>query len=151
MDWSSDLRELRSELNDFRREQQRRASVEEAERQERWAQMKSLVQSLQIEGALSEMNRLLLDGKGEVEMYAPWEIEEDAGEEELVEEDEIEEESDSASAILVWEEEETKEIAVDIGMAEGGLYLQVNGTGIRLEQEAVRKALIRAFREEIGL
>ena len=158
MDWSSDLRALRSELEPLREELEKQASIEEAERQERLAQVKSLFKSLQIEEALNEMNRILLDRRGEVAVYAPWQEEEDVGEEgeDLIEEnEEVEEDTHMASAVLTWEESGVREIAVDLGVDTESMrkqvYVLVNGSGVRLEQDAVRQALIRAFREELGL
>ncbi len=142
MDWVSELRTLRIELDSFR-----------AARQERLAQLKDLFQSLQIESALSEMNRILLDGQGEMEVYTSWEPKENVDrEQDVVEVDgEAEDESDSISAVLTWREEWDREIAVDLIIAERESYLQVNDVDIRLDQDAVRQALIRAFREEMGL
>ena len=154
MDWSSELRELKVDLDSFRRERERRAGVEEAERQQRRAEMNGLFQSLQIKESLSEMNRLLMDGQGELEVYVSWEpveanVDEEEGETDG-ENEELEEETDSVSAILTWQEEGTREIVVDVGMLEKGYFLEVNGEDIRLEQDALRQALVRALREELG-
>ena len=154
MDLSSDLRELRRELDTLRSERDRQATIDEAERQERIAQVQSLFQSLGVEGTLSEMNRVLLDGRGEVEVYAPWIPQENGGdedEEDLEEDEETEEDNDSVSAILTWDEEGTREVAVDMGMTSNGMYVQVNGNDTRLDKDALNRALIRAFREELGM
>ena len=156
MDWSSDLRSLRSELDSLRRERQRQARAEEADRERRFTQAREVFQSLRVEESLNEMNRLLLDGQGDLRLYAPWEVEEDAesGYDDVVDDDEDfdEEEGEVFSAILTWEEGGTREIAVDIGMTEKGFYLQVNGDDVRSPDEgSVRQSLIRALREEIGL
>ena len=154
MDWSSELRELRSELDSLRGERARLAGIEEAERQEYLAQMKGLFESLRIEDALGEMNKLLLDGKGKLETYSPWGIDEEPAEEDeetLDEEEETEEFTDSVSAILTWEDDGPMELAVDMGITERGFILQVNGNDVRLEEDALRQALIRAFREGEGL
>ena len=154
MDWSSELRELRKELDGLRKERDRQNIIEEAEIQERNAQIKNTFQSLQVQGALEEMNRQLLDGQGQLEVYAPGELatdDSDEGAEEIEDEDEVEEVSDTMSAVLNWEEDEAREIAVDMGMTLKGIYLEVNGTDICLDQDALRSALIRAFSDEVGL
>ena len=155
MDWSSGLRDVKRDLDELRRQREDRNRKEEAERQKRIAEGTSLFQSLQIEAALREMNSLLLGGQGELEVYSPGDLEEEEVEEEaedVAEDDEeSEEETDSMFAILTWEEEGTREIAVDLGITPKGFYLEVNGAEVRLEQEAVHQALISAFKEEVGL
>ena len=117
------------------------------------AEVKDLFSSLAIEEDLGEINRVLLDGHGELEMYTPWddEIAEDRSRDEgtPIGDDEIEEEGDSVSAILTWEEQGSRELAVDLGITLNGYYLQVNGEDVRPERDSVRQALIQAFREEI--
>ena len=155
MDWSSELRDLRRDLDSLRGERARLAGIEEGERQQRLAQMKDLFDSLRVEDALGEMNRLLLDGKGELETFAPWGIEEeepaDEDGETLDEDEETEEFTDSVSAILIWEDDGNMELAVDMGMTEKGFFLQVNGNDVRLQEDALRQALIQAFREGEGI
>ena len=157
MDWSSELRALREEMDSRRTEPESEDIIDEAEREARLAQLKDLFQSLQIEESLSEMNRVLLDNQGVLEVYAPWELEEDVEEEEddVLEEDfeedeELYEESDAASAVLSWGKG-TRVLAVDIEMGQKGFYLEVNDTDVSLDQNAVKQALIQAFREEMGL
>ena len=83
-------------------------------------------------------------------VYAPWDPP-DQEDEELEEgEEDPEDDSDVVSAILTWEEQGSNEISVDMGLAEKAIYLQVNGTGIRLEADAVRQALLHALREALG-
>ena len=157
MDWPSELRTLREELDPFRRERARLASLENEEYQERLGQLRQMFQSLDIERSLRDLNRELLDDMGEVEVFAPWDpppaVEDDANDngEDEAEEDEDEVEEDVVSAVLSWDENGSCEIGVDMGLAERSIYLQVNGTEIRPEAEAVRQALIKAFREEIGI
>ena len=151
MDWTSELRGLKEELEPLRQERERRTATEEAERQERLAEVKKLFDSLHVEGLLGEMNRVLVNGQGTLEVYTPWDIEESPtdGGEEVAEEDE--EGEDSMSAVLAWDEGGALEIAVDVGEGPDGFYLQVNGVDIRLEEDAIQQALLRAFREELGL
>ena len=149
MDWTSELRGVKEELEPLRQERERQAIVEEAERQDRLAEVKKFFDSLKIEEMLGEMNRVLLAGQGNLEVYTPWDTEESpAGEED---EDGDYEESDSVSAVLGWDEGGPLEIAVDVGPGSDRYYLQVNGVDIRLEEDAIQQALLRAFRDELGL
>lgn len=155
MDWSEELRSLRGELDSLRREREKHAAEDEVVRQQRRGEIKALFQTLRIEQSLSDMNRALLDSAGELEVFAPGEpgeeLQEDDHDDDVVEGEEVEEESESMAGILTWEEDGTREIAVDLGITDEGPYLEVNGAGIRLEEEAIRQALIRAFRDEVGL
>ena len=67
------------------------------------------------------------------------------------EETEEEEAGDVISAILAWAEEGPREVVVDVGMGVDDLYLQVNGADVRIKEDALRQALMRAFQEELGL
>ena len=156
MEWADELRQLRAEADSWRSERAALLRTQEEERDRNLAQLKDTVESLKVEALLEEMNRQLLDQKGRVEVYRPWEEQdqESIGEE-LPQEDEQDEEPEGAdevvSAILVWEEEGAREITVDIGMGERGPYLHVNGADIRVREEALRQALTRAFREELEM
>ena len=155
MDWSEELRTLRGEIDSLRRERQRQAEEEEVIRQQHRAETKTLFQTLHIEQALGEMNKALLDGVGDLEVFAPGEpggdLPEGQDDEDEMAEAEVEEESESMAGILTWEEGGSREIEVDLGITESGPYLEVNGTDIRVEEEAIRQALIRAFKDEMGL
>ena len=42
-------------------------------------------------------------------------------------------------------------MAIDLGVADEGVYVQINGIEIRAEREAMEPALLQAFREELEL
>ena len=155
MEWAEELKQLRREVDNLRLERTRRIEIEEGEHQQQLAQLKEVFEGLQIHASLEEMNRHLLDGKGEVTLFLPWESPPDdapnpvADEEE--DEEEPEEEVDVASAILGWEEDGEREVAVDLGLAENGVYLHVNGQDVRLTDDAFKKGLTRTFFEELEL
>ena len=151
MAWRDTLLELREELATVRSERLQRASEEAAEIGKQRDQMTQLAASLGISDVLSEMNRTLLDGKGELETIVSWEPEEQDHDLSRDDDEEDDEEADGITAFLTWEEGEEREIAVDVGMAEDGIYLQVNGVDIRAEQEALETALIEAFRDELDI
>ena len=149
MAWQDTLLELREELAAARAERLQRASEEAAEIGKQRDELTRLADSLGISDVLSEMNRTLLDGKGEIETIVSWEPEQE--DDDLSPDDDDEEEADGISAFLTWEEAEEREIAVDLGLAEDGIYLQVNGVDIRPERDALETALIEAFRDELDI
>ena len=150
MAWQDTLLELREELAEARADRLQRASEEAAEIGKQRDELTQLAASLGISDVLSDMNRTLLDGKGELETIVSWEPEEQ-DDDPSPDDDEDEEEADGISAFLTWEEGEEREIAVDLGLAEDGIYLQVNGVDIRREREALEVALIEAFRDELDI
>ena len=150
MAWQDTLLELREELAEARAERLQRASEEAAEISEQRDELTRLAASLGISDVLSEMNRTLLDGLGEIETVVSWEPAEE--DDNLSPDDDAdEEEADGISAFLTWQEGEEREIAVDLGSAEDGIYLQVNGVDIRPERDALEAALIEAFRDELDI
>ena len=149
MAWQDTLLELREELAEARADLLQRASEEAAEIGKQRDELTRLADSLGISDVLSEMNRTLLDGKGEIETIVSWEPEQE--DDDLSPDDDDEEEADGISAFLTWEEAEEREIAVDLGLAEDGIYLQVNGVDIRPERDALETALIQAFRDELDI
>ena len=53
--------------------------------------------------------------------------------------------------ILTWEERGERELAIDLGVTDDGIYVQVNGIEVRAEREALEPALLQAFRGELEL
>jgi hypothetical protein len=155
MDWSEEMRQFRTELDSLRLERARQIELEEDERRIAIAQMKDAFEALQVEGLLVDMNRYLLDQRGEVNVYLPWDIESqdeiDANQVDGEEYDETQDDSDVFSAVLTWDEEGVREVAANVGIGVDDLYLRVNGADIRMKDDALRKALLRAFQDELGL
>jgi len=153
MAWQDTLLELREELAEARAQRLQRASEEAAEIGKQRDELTRLAASLGISDVLLEMNRTLLDGTGEIETIVSWEPEQEDDDlsRDDRDDDEDEEEADGISAFLTWEEAEEREIAVDLGLAEDGIYLQVNGVDIRPERDALETALIEAFRDELDI
>ncbi|CAI8011072.1 hypothetical protein GBAR_LOCUS7203 [Geodia barretti] len=111
-----------------------------AEREE----LQSRQESLQISVLITEMNDVLLDGKGEVETTVEWESQDN--------EDLFEGEDDMADVIttaLSWDEGEDLEVVVELVMLDEGLSLMVNGVQIRQDRDALERALLNAFREQL--
>lgn len=151
MAWRDTLRSLREELAEVRAERRRQAEADEAEAQRAREELSRLAGSLGIVQLLNEMNESLLEGKGDIETIVSWEAPAEEADLAGDDSDEDEDDTDGIATILVWEEAGEREIAVDLGLGEQGIYLQVNGVDIRQETEALEQALVEAFRDELEL
>lgn len=155
MAWRDTLMALREELSEVRAERLRQSREEEADRQSQRQQLSEMAASLGMVQLVQEMNEVLLKGEGTIESYNSWDGpsgDVNAGAEliDLDFEDE-EEDGEYISAELAWEEDGEREIAVDLGMSDEGIYLQVNGIDVRPERAALEQALVEAFREELQI
>ena len=148
MAWRDSLAELKEELANIRAERLSQASDEDAEIEKEREELSRLVDSLRVSELLSDMNRTLLDGQGTVEKIVSWEADEEDEDGPMAEE---EEDADVIALILTWEERGERELAIDLGVADEGVYVQINGIEIRAEREAMEPALLQAFREELEL
>ena len=155
MAWRDTLNGLRDELAEVRAERQHQTRAIEAEQQRQREELSKLADTLGVSQLLNEMNSVLLRGEGKVENLPSWENgEEDEELEELpllLDNFEDEEGGDVLSSVLTWEEDGEREIAVDLGFADQGPFLQVNEIDTRPEQQALEQALVEAFREELEL
>ena len=156
MTWRETLEGLKEELTDVRAHRQRRMDEEEAGLQKERDDLSKMVQDLGVYELLSEMNVTLLDGKGEIETIIGWV----AGDNNLDLESEIslnsddpdgDDDTDVVTTILSWDEGGELEIAVDLGLSDDGIYLQINEIEIRPERPALEQGLIEAFRDELEL
>ena len=148
MAWRDSLAELKEELANIRAERLSQASDEDAEIEKEREELFRLADSLRVSELLSDMNRTLLDGQGTVEKIVSWEADEEDEDGPMAEE---EEDADVIALILTWEERGERELAIDLGVADEGVYVQINGIEIRAEREAMEPALLQAFREELEL
>ena len=154
MAWRDTLLGLQTELAEVRAERMHQAKEEAVERDAQRQQLSQMAASLEMARLVEEMNTILLKGGGNVESYSSWENPEEyegPDDELLLLEDSEDADADYLSAVLTWEEDGEREIAVDLGISEEGLYLQVNGVDVRLERNALEQALVEAFREELQL
>ena len=155
MTWRDTLEGLKQELAEVRAERERRVEAEDAELQSERDDLSKMVQTLGINELLAEMNATLLDGKGNIETIVGWEpvpadLELDPGI--GMNGDEPDDgDTDVVTTILSWEERGEMEIAVDLGLSDDGIYLQINEIEIRPEREALEQGLIEAFRDELEL
>ena len=169
MEWGEDLRKFRESIEAIRQQPTEPREIGQEELDERLRLIQEAFEDLRPETYLEEMNRVLLDGRGEVEVYLPWvadeeDEDEDDGENEVDEEDDDEDEDgedddeeeeeleaqDVASAILVWDAGEC-ELAIDVGLEGDRVYWQVNGDDVPTNDVSLREALKKAFAEEVGL
>jgi len=154
MAWRDTLQGLRDELAEIRAQHQRERQADEAEQQAQRLELARIAESLGLSDLLQEMNSVLLNGQGQVENISSWEEEKEEDLDELLPMlDNLEEleDSDYINAILTWEEGGEREIVLDLGFGERGMSLLVNGVDIRLEQEALERALVEAFRQQLEL
>ncbi len=145
MPWRDSLLQLKEEMSTARASRLERLQAFDrqvaAEREELLARQ----ESMQITALVTEMNEVLLDGLGQVETTVEWETEDD---------DRFEGEDDMADVIstaLTWDEGEELEVLVELVMLDDGLTLLVNGVPIRQDPDALERALLNAFREQLEI
>jgi len=157
MTWRDTLEGLKQELTEVRTQRQRRVEEEDAGLQKERDDLSRMAKDLGVDELLAEMNATLLDGKGETQTIIGWES--DDGDPDLEgvismngdEPDYDDEDTDVITTILSWEEGGEMEIAVDLGLSDEGIYLQINEIEIRPERDALEQGLIVAFRDELDL
>ena len=157
MTWHETLEGLKQDLAEVRAQRQRRLEAEDAELQKERDDLSQVAQTLGIGELLAEMNATLLDGKGNIETIVGWEstpegLELDPGIGMNGDEPgDGEPDTDVVTTILSWDERGEMEIAVDLGLSDDGIYLQINEIEVRPEREALEQGLIEAFRDELEL
>jgi hypothetical protein len=151
MSWRETLSHLREELAQARLERQRYLEQVEAERRSQQEQLSDLAASLAITRLLDEMNAILVGGKGRVETETSWDTPDEGEEDPLALLEDGEDELRYITTFLSWDEDGEREIAVDLGFSEEGIYLQVNEVDVRADRQALEQALVQAFRDELQL
>jgi len=157
MTWRDTLEGLKQELTEVRTQRQRRVEEEDAGLQKERDDLSRMAKDLGVDELLAEMNATLLDGTGEIQTIIGWESAD--GDPDLEgaismngdEPDDDDEDTDVITTILSWEEGGEMEIAVDLGLSDEGIYLQINEIEIRPERDALEQGLIVAFRDELDL
>ena len=157
MTWRDTLEGLKQELTEVRTQRQRRVEEEDAGLQKARDDLSRMAKDLGEDELLAELTATLLDGIGEIQTIIGWES--DDGDPDLEgvismngdEPDDDDEDTDVITTILSWEEGGEMEIAVDLGLSDEGIYLQINEIEIRPERDALEQGLIVAFRDELDL
>ena len=151
MVWKDTLVNLKSDLADARTKLR---SDWEAIENDLAAQRSELVKqadAIGITNLLSEINTVLLEGRGTVSYIKSWEEDSEGDSRSLDESMDDFDDADYVSTILSWEESGLCEIAVDIESGEQGIAMQVNEVEIEPQEESLKSALITAFKEELDL
>ena len=156
MSWRETLEGLKEELTDVRAQRKRQVDEEKAGLQKERDNLSKMAQNLGVDELLAEMNTTLLDGKGEIETIIGWvadgdDLESEPGISMNGDEPEEDDNTDVITTILSWDEGGELEIAVDLGLSDDGIYLQINEIEIRPERNALEQGLIEAFRDELEL
>ena len=156
MTWRETLEGLKGELTNIRAQRQNRVDEEAASLQKEREDLSNKAQELRINELLAEMNNTLLDGNGAIETIVGWvtaddDLELEPGISMNGEEPAEDDDTDVITTILSWEEGGDLEIAVDLGLSDDGIYLQINEIEIRPERAALEQGLIEAFRDELEL
>ena len=145
MPWRDSLLQLKEEMSTARASRLERMAAFDrqvaAERDELLARQ----ESMQITALVTEMNEVLLDGQGQVETAVEWETEDEdrfGGEDDM---------ADVISTSLTWDEGEELEVLVELVMLDDGLTLLVNGVPVRQDPDALQRALLNAFREQLEI
>jgi len=156
MSWRETLEGLKEELTDVRAQRKRQVDEDKAGLQKERDDLSKMAQNLGVDELLAEMNTTLLDGKGEIETIIGWvadgdDLESEPGISMNGDEPEEDDNTDVITTILSWDEGGELEIAVDLGLSDDGIYLQINEIEIRPERNALEQGLIEAFRDELEL
>ena len=162
MTWHDTLEGLKQDLIEVRAQRERRVEEAVAGLNKEREDLSLMAQSLGVEELLVEMNSTLLDGKGEIETIVGWEADDQEVEDEdpglasgisVIDADPDDDDGDTdvITTILSWDEGGDLEIAVDLGLSDEGIYLQVNEIELRPEREALEQGLIEAFKDELEL
>ncbi len=145
MPWRESLLQLKQELTSARATRLERLEAFDRQVAAEREQLLARQESLEITALITEMNDVLVDGQGQLETTVEWETGED---EELPDEDDA---ADVITTALAWDEGEELEVVVELVMLDEGLSLMVNGIQIRQDRDALERALLNAFREQLDL
>ena len=154
MQWRDALSSFRAELVQVRAQRRQQAAEADAQLRQARRELSGLAESLRISDLLADMNNSLLEGQGDVETIVSWDssqVSPENDEEDLDVLDDDEERDDAITQVLSWEEFGEREIAVELVLVEEGASILVNGVEVRSEREALERALLEAFRDELEL
>ena len=146
MPWRESLLQLRGEMTAARATRLERIEAFDRQVAGEREELLSRQESMQIAALVAEMNDVLLNGQGRVETTVEWETDD---EESLFEgEDDM---ADVITTALTWDEGEELEVEVELVMLDEGISLMVNAVQIRQDPEALQRALLNAFREQLEI
>ena len=151
MDWKDTLVNLKSDLADARSKLRSDWQAIENDLAAQRSELVKQADAIGITDLLSEVNMILLDGRGTISYIKSWEEDSEDDLRSLDESMDDFDDADYVSTILSWEESGLCEIAVDIESGEQGIEMQVNEVEIEPQEESLKSALITAFKEELDL
>ena len=148
-DWNEKLNLAASELESAREKRDDLIKETEAAIIRYQVEIEPLFTELDVEKLLNDMNKVLFSGSGCLQVTKSWEESSSADTEESEEDDEEVQDTDFISCVLEWEENGERELAVDVGRNESGLYIEVNGHEISMDEETLQAAVLYAVKEEL--
>ena len=148
-DWNEKLNLAASELESAREKRDDLIKETEAAIIRYQVEIETLFTELDVEKLLNDMNKVLFSGSGTLQVTKSWEDSSSADTEESQEDDEEVHDTDFISCVLEWEENGERELAVDVGRDESGLYIEVNGHEISMDEETLQAAVLYAVKEEL--
>ena len=148
-DWNEKLNLAASELESAREKRDDLIKETEAAIIRYQVEIETLFTELDVEKLLNDMNKVLFSGSGSLQVTKSWEESSSADTEESEEDDEEVQDTDFISCVLEWEENGERELAVDVGRDESGLYIEVNGHEISMDEETLQAAVLYAVKEEL--
>ena len=148
-DWNEKLNLAASELESAREKRDDLIKETEAAIIRYQVEIETLFTELDVEKLLNDMNKVLFSGSGSLQVTKSWEDSSSADTEESEEDDEEVQDTDFISCVLEWEENGERELAVDVGREESGLYIEVNGHEISMDEETLQAAVLYAVKEEL--
>ena len=148
-DWNEKLNLAASELESAREKRDDLIKETEAAIIRYQVEIETLFTELDVEKLLNDMNKVLFSGSGSLQVTKSWEDSSSADTEESEEDDEEVQNTDFISCVLECEENGERELAVDVGRDESGLYIEVNGHEISMDEETLQAAVLYAVKEEL--
>ena len=148
-DWNEKLNLAASELESAREKRDDLIKETEAAIIRYQVEIETLFTELDVEKLLNDMNKVLFSGSGSLQVTKSWEDSSSADTEESEEDDEEVQDTDFISCVLEWEENGERELAVDVGRDDSGLYIEVNGHEISMDEETLQAAVLYAAKEEL--
>ena len=148
-DWNEKLNLAASELESAREKRDDLIKETEAAIIRYQVEIETLFTELDVEKLLNDMNKVLFSDSGTLQVTKSWEDSSSGDTEESEEDDEEVQDTDFISCVLEWEENGERELAVDVGRDESGLYIEVNGHEISMDEETLQAAVLYAAKEEL--
>ena len=148
-DWNEKLNLAASELESAREKRDDLIKETEAAIIRYQVEIETLFTELEVEKLLNDMNKVLFSDSGTLQVTKSWEDSSSGDTEESEEDDEEVQDTDFISCVLEWEENGERELAVDVGRDESGLYIEVNGHEISMDEETLQAAVLYAAKEEL--